>query len=195
MDQIFQKIDQLIEKIPGHIKDIIQKAAIALAAIITLVSVTLAAVKGIQDADPGGFQLIKNSDDVFYLKMLKDKNSRRVQLIEDIDSDIDSLTQKDLANKNIYKSLARETLDHLIGEQERLLSAPNELRNSKEVLPFIKDRTISPGNVSAQEQKNKRSDGLTFPSVFTEKNFLRDDTPLNNEKAIPKPLKEKKEER
>ena len=166
MGQIFQKIDRLIEKIPNHIKDIIQKAAIALAAIIAMVSITLAVLRGIQDADPGGFQLIENSDDLFYLEKLKDKNSKKVKLIEDIDRDVDSLTQKDFANRNIYRPLARETLGHLIGEKEALLYKKNELRNEKEALPFIQDRPAAPGNASPQEnQKNKRSDGLALPSA------------------------------
>ena len=173
MNRFFQKIDGLIEKIPAHIKDIIQKGAIATGAIGALFSITLAVIQGIKDADRGGFQIVEKSDDLFYLNRLKEENSKKVELIEDIDHDIMSLIEKNIEGMNNYRPLARDTLDHLIGEKDDLLLNKNKLREQNTVPSFINDELVLPK--IDLNQKNKTPDDMKFPSTSSEKNFLKDD--------------------
>ena len=139
MNKILKKIDDFIDQIPEDIKDLIQKGAIALGAILALVGILSAVIRGIKDAEPGGFQLVEDSNDLFYLEKLREENEKRLKLIEDVEYDISVLTENELQNKKLYQPMGRDTLDHLRGEKEELLLPKNELRAQRPVPGLLTD--------------------------------------------------------
>ena len=140
MNQLFKKIDELIEKIPLDIRDIIQKMSIAIVALIGLIGVISAIIQGTKDAKPSGFQIVEESNDLFYLDQLKQENRKRIHLIEDVEHDIESLTEKNLKYKKLYKRMGRDTLDHLRGEKDELMVPEyQDSMRSKRMVPGLLD--------------------------------------------------------
>ena len=140
MNEIFKKIDDFIDQIPEDIKDLIQKAAIALGAILALAGILSAIIRGIKDAEPAGFQLVEDSNDLFYLEQLREENEKKRRLIEDVEYDISVLTENKLQNKKLYQPMAQGTLDHLRGERsekEEFLLPENELRTRRAAPGFL----------------------------------------------------------
>jgi len=84
---IIPGIDRLIEKIPPHIRDIIQKASLAFAALIALLVVIAGINKGLRDAKPKGFQAIQSNRDIFYLQEMREEYAKKRKLVEDVEVD------------------------------------------------------------------------------------------------------------
>ena len=166
MNKFFKKIDELIEKIPFEIRDIIQKMSIAFASLITLIGVATAIIQGTKDAKPSGFQVVEESNDLFYMDQLKQENRKNIYLIEDVEHDIKSLTEKSLNNRKLYKRIGRDTLDHLRGERDELI--PPVYQDE------IRSKRMVPGLLDNEEKENLQ---IRPPRDFSE---LNNNTRTNN---------------
>lgn len=121
--------DKLIEKIPPHLRDIIQKASIALAALLALFLIFWAINKGSSDAIPGGLQLAGSNKDLFYLKELREENEKRRQLVEDVETDPTEFPSRNgLAYEPAYKPMGKDLIDHLAGEKDEMIQPEHSLR-------------------------------------------------------------------
>ncbi len=121
MGKYIQIIDNLIDKIPGHIQDLIKKGFYALVAMAALFAILLAIRKGMADAPPPGLQLSKTARDLYYLEELREENAKREQLIEDIETTYSEQfeDEKDITG---FVNLGRDTLGHLAGEKDEMLT-------------------------------------------------------------------------
>ncbi len=133
MNTLFKRIDELLDRIPEDLRDLIQKAMIALGAIIALFGILSGIIRGIRDAEPAGFQVAKDSNNLFYLDRVKEDNKSKNRLVEDIEYDIDLLMKSKLENKKLYRSMSRNTLDHLKGERDEFIVSENKLRTKSNV--------------------------------------------------------------
>lgn len=140
MKKWIQIIDDLIEKIPSHIRDIIQKASVALFALIVLVAVSIAVLRGLSDAKPGGMQIAEDTQDLFYLERLREQNREKAKLLEDIPIDPSSFpSQQNKEESFVYFGLDRS--QNLMGESEDFLNNSQTLRKKGESLgePLLQD--------------------------------------------------------
>ena len=146
MKKYLQKVDELIAKIPGHVQDLIKKGAMAFAALIAIISIALAIKAGVQDAVPAGMQVAADSRDLFYLRELREENTRRRQLVEDVETD--PLQFPSVREQNIrdsYRQMGKDRADHLMGEKDEMLeNTENPLRPSAR--PFDHLPVENPGS-------------------------------------------------
>ncbi len=121
MGKYLQIVDNLIDKIPGHIQDLIKKGFYAIVAMAALFAILIAIRKGMADAPPPGLQLSKTARDLYYLEELREENAKREQLIEDIETTFSEEFEED---KDItgFVNLGRDTLGHLVGEKDEMLT-------------------------------------------------------------------------
>ncbi len=174
MNQFFKKIDYFIDQISADVKDLIQKAAIALGAILALVGILSAIIQGVQDAKPGGFQVAGESNDLFYLGQIREENSKRLTLIEDVEFDIESLTGNQLKNENFHRPISRDTIDHLKGESDDFISPANELRSQRNV-PGLINEEESPALKRPNDQRMMTHEKMSTDPIF--------DLPLQKEES------------
>ena len=168
MRYFFKKIDDFINHMSADLKDLIQKAAIAVGAILALAGVLSAIIQGIQDAKPAGFQIAEESNDLFYLDQIREETSKRLKLIEDVEFDIESLTGNRLKNENFHRSISRDTIDHLRGESDDLISPKNELRNQRHVPGLINnnDEENNPALKRPNNQRMMTHDKMSTDPIF-----------------------------
>jgi len=121
MDKILAKIDALIDKIPIHIRDLIQKGFISLVALVALVAIVTGIKKGIDNATPGGVQLFEKNKDIFYIQRLREENAKNNKLIEDIEVYEDLFESRDERLHPTFQKLGRNTDDRIIGEREEFI--------------------------------------------------------------------------
>ncbi len=173
MNKWLKQIDRLIEKIPFYIKSLIQKMAIAIFALGCLVAVIMGIVKGIEDAKVSGFQSVEKSDDLFYLEKLREENKKQRKLVEDIEYDSFSETEKKL----LYRKPKQNIKGHLQGEKDSFLLPDDPLRTKNE-FPII----------------NEEDDSIDLPdySDFTGTSQKRENTENSFEMDIIKNKKKKK---
>gem|GEM_PF-2933608 len=121
MGKYLQIVDNLIDKIPGHIQDLIKKGFYAIVAMAALFAILIAIRKGMADAPPPGLQLSKTARDLYYLEELREENAKREQLIEDIETTFSEEfeEEKDITG---FVNLGRDTLGHLVGEKDEMLT-------------------------------------------------------------------------
>lgn len=85
LNELLKKADQLIEKIPLHIRDLLQKISLALAALLAIIGIFLGYKYGTEAASPGGEQLAGKTRDLFADELLKEERAEATQFIEDIE--------------------------------------------------------------------------------------------------------------
>ena len=85
LNELLKKADQLIEKIPLHIRDLLQKISLALAALLAMIGIFLGYKYGTEAASPGGEQLAGKTRDLFADELLKEERAEATQFIEDIE--------------------------------------------------------------------------------------------------------------
>jgi hypothetical protein len=122
MNKILAKIDGLIEKIPIHLRDLIQKGFISIVALAALIAIVVGIKRGIDNATPGGVQLFGKNKDIFYIQRLREDNAKKNKLIEDIDVYEDLFESRDERLHPTFRRLGRDTDDRIIGEREEFIS-------------------------------------------------------------------------
>jgi len=132
MKKVLEIIDKLIDNIPMHIRDIIQKSMIMLVALVGLFAITIAVKKGISDAKPGGVQLFQTSRDVFYTDELTIENDNKIQLIEDVDIGDDAFIKPDARVHPDFKSMGESKGNRLMGDSDTLIKRDSILRSKSE---------------------------------------------------------------
>ena len=169
MNKILAKIDSLIDKIPIHIRDLIQKGFYSIVALAALIAIIVGIKKGMDNAKPGGIQLFGKNKDMFYIQRLREENSKKNKLIEDIDVYDDLFESRDERLHPTFHRLGRDTDDRLIGEREEFIK--NDPLRKKQ-----RDFLI--------EEKENFSEVEALPDKIEKKPVSVDDVPLiENEDA------------
>ena len=163
-------LDKLIERIPPHIRDIIQKASIAFAALIALLVIISGINKGLRDAKPAGYKLVERNRDLFYLQEMREEYAKKRQLVEDVEVDpLQFPSRQQAADDTRFVTMGRETMGHLMGEKEEMLKSEDALRPKEK----------SPGYLG---------DSYTVPRLTPDKKTIEDDeAPLTKEKIGSRP--------
>lgn len=166
---IIPGIDRLIEKIPPHIRDIIQKASLAFAALIALLVVIAGINKGLRDAKPKGFQAIQSNRDIFYLQEMREEYAKKRKLVEDVEVDPLEFPSRQAPKEDTkFVPMGRDTINHLMGEKDDLLKHDDSLR----------PREKSPGYLG---------DSLPIPQRTPDKKTIEEDEHLKLPKAQVNP--------
>lgn len=134
LKDILKTGEELIEKIPAHIRDIIQKGSLAALAFLGLVAIIVGIQMGFSDAKPSGMQLAGSDRDLFYMEQLRIENRKKLKLIEDIEVDPMIFPSNRDAN---FNQLGKDTYGHFIGEKDSF-----NLNNNEDK---IRMNTKSPG--------------------------------------------------
>lgn len=163
-------LDKLIERIPPHIRDIIQKASIAFAALIALLVIISGINKGLREAKPAGYKLVERNRDLFYLQEMREEYAKKRQLVEDVEVDpLQFPSRQQAADDTQFVNMGRDTMGHLMGEKEEMLKTEDALR----------PREKSPGYLG---------DSSAIPRLAPDKKTIEDDeAPLTKEKIGSRP--------
>jgi len=187
MNKILQIIDKLISKIPSHLRDLIKKISIAVFALVTLIAVVVAINEGIHDAKPSGASLIKETNDVFYLQKLKEENSKKIKLLEDVEVDVDEFaSRRNQVNETKMRYQDNSALDYY-KEDPNLLEKSDSLRNDSSDAILLDDDSDLPKDYPGKNDKME-SKKLDFDKSESTK---PEDTNTNDKKVLKKePLPE-----
>lgn len=137
---IVPAIDRLIERIPPHIRDIIQKAALAFAALIALIVIVAGINKGLREAKPQGFKLVERNRDLFYLQEMREEYAKKRKLVEDVDVDpLDFPSRQKVQDETRFQAMGRDTMGHLMGEKEEMLKHEDVMRPKEKSPGYLGD--------------------------------------------------------
>ncbi len=154
---IIPGIDGLIGRIPPHIRDIIQKASLAFAALVALLVIIAGINKGLSDAKPKGFKLVEHNRDLFYLQEMREEYARKRKLVEDVEVDpLQFPSRQKAADDTKFAAMGRDTMGHLMGEKEDMLKHEDVMRPKEK----------SPGYLG---------DSYQIPRITPDKKALEDD--------------------
>lgn len=142
MDKILAQIDKLIEKIPIHFRDLIQKAFFMLIALAALIAIIMGIQKGIENATPGGAKIFQKNEDFFYIDKLKEENKKKNRLIEDVEVYKDLFESRDERLHPTFRVLGKDTADRLIGEKEEFIKKPDSLRKKEDNFLIDEDKEM-----------------------------------------------------
>ncbi len=148
MNKFLALVDKVIDKIPLHIRDLIQKASMAIAALGVLFAIIYGIKRGLEDAIPGGVQLYENTEDLFYIQRLREENMKREQLIEDVEIDTPGAANIDKRIHPDFQQMGRDTQNRIMGESQEMLrkSTPFEAESPNRYLDETKEpQPIMPG--------------------------------------------------
>lgn len=138
-------IDRLIERIPPHIRDIIQKASLAFAALLALVVVIAGVNKGLREAQPAGVRLVERSRDLFYLQEMREEYAKKRKLVEDVEVDpLEFPSRQKAADETQFAPMGRDTMGHLMGEKEEMLKHEDTLRPKEKSPGYLGDSALVP---------------------------------------------------
>lgn len=170
LGNIVPTLDRAMERIPPHIRDIMQKASIALAALVALLVILSGINKGLRDARPAGYKLVERNRDLFYLQEMREEYAKKRKLVEDVEVDpLQFPSRQQPADDTRFVTMGRDTLGHLMGENEQMLQAKDPMR----------PREKSPGYLG---------DSYTVPRLTPDKKTIEDDeAPLTREKIGSRP--------
>lgn len=176
LGNIAPTIDRLIERIPPHIRDIIQKASIAFAALIALLVIISGVNKGLREAQPAGYKLVERNRDLFYLQEMREEYAKKRQLVEDVEVDpLQFPSRQQSADETRFVTMGRDTMGHLMGEKDEMLKSEDPLRPKEK----------SPGYLG---------DGYTIPRLTPDKKTIEDEESLLTKEKIGSRAKVAKEE-
>ncbi|MBN8221497.1 MAG: hypothetical protein J0L53_11275 [Spirochaetes bacterium] len=137
---IIPSIDRAIERIPPHIRDIIQKASLAFAALCALLAIIAGINKGLQDAKPVGFKLVERNRDIFYLQEMREEYAKKRKLVEDVEVDpLDFPSRQKAQDETKFAAMGRDTMGHLMGEKEEMLKHEDVLRPKEKSPGYLGD--------------------------------------------------------
>lgn len=150
-------IDRAIEKIPPHIRDIIQKASLAFAALCALLVIIAGINKGLTEAKPVGFKTVQSNRDIFYLQEMREEYAKKRKLVEDVEVDpLDFPSRQKAADNTNFVPMGRDTMGHLMGEKDEMLKHEDVMRPKEK----------SPGYLG---------DSYQIPRVAPDKKAIEDD--------------------
>lgn len=157
LGNIIPGIDRLIERIPPHIRDIIQKASLAFAALVALLVIIAGINKGLRDAKPAGFKLVEKNRDLFYLQEMREEYAKKRKLVEDVEVDpLQFPSRQKAQDETKFAAMGRDTMGHLMGEKEEMLKHEDVMRPKEK----------SPGYLG---------DSYQIPRITPDKKALEDD--------------------
>ena len=157
LGNIIPGIDRLIERIPPHIRDIIQKASLAFAALVALLVIIAGINKGLRDAKPAGFKLVERNRYLFYLQEMREEYAKKRKLVEDVEVDpLQFPSRQKAADETKFAAMGRDTMGHLMGEKEDMLKHEDVMRPKEK----------SPGYLG---------DSYQIPRITPDKKALEDD--------------------
>ena len=133
-------LNGLIESIPPHIKEIIQKTSLASIFFFSLLAVAIGINRGRKDVEIKGVQFIKTTEDIFYTNTKKIQNKNKVVLEEDIDTT--SLSPEIIKMKQKFKSLSPDTSNRLYGEKSGIQIPEDSLRKKESILLEESDEMV-----------------------------------------------------
>lgn len=137
---IIPGIDRLIERIPPHIRDIIQKASLAFAALVALLVIIAGMNKGLRDAKPAGFRLVEKNRDLFYLQEMREEYAKKRRLVEDVEVDpLQFPSRQKAADDTKFAAMGRDTMGHLMGEKEEMLKHEDVMRPKEKSPGYLGD--------------------------------------------------------
>ena len=137
---IIPGIDRLIERIPPHIRDIIQKASLAFAALVALLVIIAGINKGLSDAKPKGFKLVEHNRDLFYLQEMREEYAKKRKLVEDVEVDPLQFPSRQKAQDDTkFAAMGRDTMGHLMGEKEEMLKHEDVMRPKEKSPGYLGD--------------------------------------------------------
>lgn len=166
LSSIIPGIDRLIEKIPPHIRDIIQKASLAFAALVALLVIIAGINKGLRDAKPAGFKLAERNRDLFYLQEMREEYAKKRKLVEDVEVDpLQFPSRQKVEDATKFAAMGRDTMGHLMGEKDEMLKHDDALRPKEK----------SPGYLG---------DSYQIPRLAPDKKTLDDGEPLLKKEQI-----------
>lgn len=166
LGNIVPTIDRLIERIPPHIRDIIQKASIAFAALIALLVIISGINKGLREAQPMGYKLIERNRDLFYLQEMREEYAKKRQLVEDVEVDpLQFPSRQKATDETRFATMGRDTMGHLMGEKDEMLKSEDPLRPKEK----------SPGYLG---------DSYTIPRLTPDKKTIEDEEGLLSKEKI-----------
>lgn len=150
-------IDRAIERIPPHIRDIIQKASLAFAALCALLVIIAGINKGLSEANPVGFKAVQSNRDIFYLQEMREEYAKKRKLVEDVEVDpLDFPSRQKAADNTNFVPMGRDTMGHLMGEKDDMLKHEDVMRPKEK----------SPGYLG---------DSYQIPRVAPDKKAIEDD--------------------
>lgn len=138
-------IDRMIERIPPHIRDIIQKASLAFAALLALIVIISGVNKGLREAQPTGVRLVERSRDLFYLQEMREEYAKKRKLVEDVEVDpLEFPSRQKPADETQFAPMGRDTMGHLMGEKEEMLKQEDALRPKEKSPGYLGDSALVP---------------------------------------------------
>ncbi|AFM13687.1 hypothetical protein [Turneriella parva] len=138
-------IDRMIERIPPHIRDIIQKASLAFAALLALIVIISGVNKGLREAQPTGVRLVERSRDLFYLQEMREEYAKKRKLVEDVEVDpLEFPSRQKAADETQFTPMGRDTMGHLMGEKEEMLKHEDALRPKEKSPGYLGDSALVP---------------------------------------------------
>lgn len=138
-------IDRLIERIPPHIRDIIQKASLAFAALIALLVIISGINKGLREAKPAGYKLVERNRDLFYLQEMREEYAKKRKLVEDVEVDpLQFPSRQQAADETKFAAMGRDTMGHLMGEKEEMLKHEDVMRPKEKSPGYLGDSYTVP---------------------------------------------------
>jgi len=165
MNKILEFIDKMIEKIPVHIRDIIQKGFLALGALALLIAMIYGVRRGLEDAIPGGAKIHETTEDLFYTEKLRQENMKKQQLIEDIELERDEFQRMDNRIDPDYTQMGRDVTDRMMGEKGELLKKESPFERGEDDA-FMDTTTESPKTLPGQEEQPRSQEPqLMEPAV------------------------------
>lgn len=174
MKKILAKIDEIINRIPPHIQDILHKGMLAFMAFMALIAIVMGIMKGTEEARPAGVQLIEENSDVFYLEQLKKENREKHRLIEDIE--IDPLEFPSNRNDSVeYRQMGPDTMDHLLGEKDSMLKKEDPLRSRSDLPGLMEHDEIEPSRIERDDfMIHEKTELLSPENQINEKTSTRE---------------------
>lgn len=140
LGNIVPSIDKLIERIPPHIRDIIQKASLAFAALLALLVIISGINKGLRDAKPAGYKLVERNRDLFYLQEMREEYAKKRKLVEDVEVDPLQFPSRQTAQDDTkFVPMGRDTMGHLMGEKEEMLKHEDVMRPKEKAPGYLGD--------------------------------------------------------
>lgn len=186
LGNIIPGIDRLIERIPPHIRDIIQKASLAFAALVALLVIIAGINKGLSDAKPKGFKLVEHNRDLFYLQEMREEYAKKRKLVEDVEVDpLQFPSRQKAADDTKFAAMGRDTMGHLMGEKEEMLKHEDVMRPKEKSPGYLGDSYQIP-RVTPDKKAIEDDDAyLTREKIGSQKPVAENPPP-----AVPQPRAE-----
>lgn len=174
---MLKKVDELIEKIPLHIRDLLQKISLALAALLAIIGIFLGYKYGTEAASPGGEQLAGKTRDLFADELLKEERAEATQFIEDIEV---SPTEFQCFEKTTTERMSPQDLGKV--ETKILGIESGDLRDTVRDPYYMLDDADIKGNDDLKQKAN------TSPNAQKDKDLLEFDQkkqkPINENTSV-----------